>query len=131
MQGMPDPADRRRGRNVLGEPLQCCCKDPLTGFYRDGYCRTGRHDRGLHTVCTEVDERFLAYSRRTGNDLSTPRPELGFRGLEPGDRWCVCVERWVDAYRNGAGSKVVLEATHFSVLEFVGLEELEQLAVER
>ncbi|MFT4538177.1 MAG: hypothetical protein ACI841_003040 [Planctomycetota bacterium] len=127
---MVDPPRIRRGRNVLGQPLKPCCTDPLTGFYRDGYCRTGRDDRGLHTVCTKVTAEFLEYSKRTGNDLSTPRPEFGFRGLRPGDCWCVCVERWVDAFRNGAACPIVLEATHFSVLEFVDMEDLQELAAE-
>ena len=87
--------------NVLGTELRCCCRDPLTGFYRDGYCRTGPEDVGLHTVCVEVTEEFLDYSVLDGNDLVTPMPEWGFPGLKPGDRWCVCVTRWKAALDHG------------------------------
>jgi uncharacterized protein len=112
--------------NVLGTPLQCCCTDPLTGFYRDGYCRTGPGDVGLHTVCAQMTEEFLAFSRATGNDLSTPVPAYAFPGLQPGDYWCVCVQRWVDAFQHGVIAPVHLEACHLSVLEFVDLEVLRE-----
>lgn len=117
-------------KNVLGTELQICSTDPLTGFYRDGCCNTGRDDLGLHLVCTEVTEEFLDFSRRVGNDLSTPVPEWGFPGLRPGDRWCVCVERWKQAYEAGHAAPVVLEATHISALEFVSLEQLREYAVD-
>jgi uncharacterized protein len=117
-------------KNVLGTELQTCSTDPLTGFYRDGCCNTGGQDQGLHLVCTEVTEEFLMFSREAGNDLSTPRPEWGFEGLTPGDRWCVCVERWKQAYDAGYAAPVVLEATHMSALEFVGLDELKEWAVD-
>jgi uncharacterized protein (DUF2237 family) len=110
--------------NVLGTPLRCCCKSPLTGFYRDGYCRTGPGDHGLHTVCAQVTREFLEYALRRGNDLITPRPEMDFPGLEPGDHWCLCVERWKEALDDGCAPPVVLEATHTSALEFVNLEDL-------
>lgn len=116
-------------KNVLGTPLQSCSTRPLTGFYRDGCCNTGAEDLGLHLVCTQVTAEFLAFSRQAGNDLSTPRPEWGFPGLEPGDRWCVCVERWKEAYEAGAAAPVILEATHISALEFVDLETLKKHAV--
>ena len=111
--------------NVFGTPLQACCHDPMTGFYRDGYCRTGPDDKGLHTVCAVVTAEFLAFSRARGNDLSTPRPEYDFPGLQPGDAWCVCVQRWVEAFEAGVAPPVRLAATHISALEFVALETLE------
>ncbi len=117
--------------NVLGGPLQCCCRDPLTGFYRDGYCRTGPGDVGLHTVCVQVTEDFLEFGAERGNDLITPVPEFGFPGLKPGDRWCVCVTRWAEALEEDVAAPVVLEATHISALEFVSLEDLQRHAVER
>lgn len=116
--------------NVLGTPLQSCCSDPMTGFYRDGYCRTGPGDRGLHTVCAVMNREFLAFSRMKGNDLSTPRPELDFPGLQPGDRWCLCVQRWLEAFEAGMAPYVVLEATHLSALEFVALEDLMEHAAD-
>jgi uncharacterized protein (DUF2237 family) len=116
--------------NVLGTALTCCCTDPLTGFYRDGYCRTGPGDHGLHTVCARMTREFLEFSLRRGNDLVTPRPELGFSGLEPGDSWCVCVERWREALEAGCAPPVMLEATHTSALEFVNLEDLRAHALD-
>jgi uncharacterized protein len=110
--------------NVLGEPLKPCSYDPVTGFYRDGCCNTGPEDRGRHTVCARMTAEFLAFSRARGNDLSTPRPELGFPGLRPGDRWCLCAERWREAWEAGMAPKVVLASTHRSVLELVPLEVL-------
>ena len=101
----------------------------MTGFYRDGYCRTGPGDYGLHTVCIEATEPFLAFSRAMGNDLSTPIAEYQFPGLEPGDRWCLCVTRWKQALDAGMAPSVVLSATHISALEFVSLEELQAHAV--
>src|SRR2546423_5136824 len=108
--------------NVLGTELRTCCRDPVTGFYRDGYCRTGPEDVGLHTVCAEMTRDFLDYSVLMGNDLVTPHPEWGFAGLEPGDRWCICVSRWKQALERGLAPPVDLEATHSSALEFVSLE---------
>ena len=110
--------------NVLGGELECCCREPLTGFYRDGYCRTGAGDHGLHTVCARVTREFLEFSLVRGNDLVTPRPEFGFPGLKPGDGWCLCVSRWDEARQAGCAPPVVLEATHVSALEFVELEVL-------
>jgi len=115
--------------NVLGLPLQSCCNAPLTGFYRDGYCRTGADDRGIHTVCAVVTDSFLEFSAARGNDLSTPRPEYEFPGLQAGDRWCLCVERWREAFEAGCAPGVVLKACHISALEFVDLEHLESHAV--
>jgi uncharacterized protein (DUF2237 family) len=116
--------------NVLGTELRSCCRDPATGFYRDGYCRTGPEDTGLHTVCAEMTRDFLDYSVLMGNDLVTPHPERGFAGLEPGDRWCICVSRWKQALERGVAPPVDLEATHSSALEFVSLEELRAYALE-
>ncbi len=110
--------------NVLGEPLAECGRDPLTGFYRDGCCATGADDMGVHVVCAEVTEEFLAFTRAAGNDLSTPRPELGFAGLAPGDRWCLCASRWQEALDAGVAPPVVLAATHARALEWVSLGDL-------
>jgi uncharacterized protein len=115
--------------NVLGTELQCCCHKPLTGFYRDGYCRTGPEDVGQHTVCVQVTEEFLDFSLLDGNDLVTPRPEWGFLGLKPGDKWCVCVTRWKAALEHHRAAPVDLEATHSSAIEFVTLEELQAHAL--
>jgi uncharacterized protein (DUF2237 family) len=115
--------------NVRGEPLRPCCFTPMTGFYRDGYCRTGPGDYGLHTVCVELTADFLAFSRSRGNDLSTPRPENGFDGLRAGDRWCLCVTRWKEALDAGMAPRVILASTHLSALEFVTREDLELHAV--
>jgi uncharacterized protein (DUF2237 family) len=115
--------------NVLGTELKCCCNDPLTGFYRDGFCRTGPEDRGLHTVCVQVTREFLDFSVLDGNDLVTPHPEWGFPGLKPGDKWCVCVTRWSAAMEHGRAAPVDLEATHSSALEFVSLEDLQAHAI--
>lgn len=112
--------------NVLGTELKCCCKKPLTGFYRDGYCRTGSEDRGLHTVCAVMTDDFLLFSKACGNDLLTPVPEWGFNGLKDGDKWCLCVTRWKEALEAGWAPDVVLEATHMSALEFVSLEDLKR-----
>jgi len=116
--------------NVLGGPIECCCLRPLTGFYRDGYCRTGPGDTGLHTVCVEVTDEFLAFSTSRGNDLSTPAPELGFPGLVEGDKWCLCVTRWHEALLAGKAPRVCLAASHISVLEFVDLEDLKEYALD-
>lgn len=120
--------ERYPSRNVLGEPLQPCGRDPVTGFYRDGCCNTGPEDVGSHTVCAEMTEAFLAFSEERGNDLSTPRPEFGFAGLRPGDRWCLCALRWREAYAAGRAPRVVLAATHERALEVVDLFDLKRYA---
>ena len=112
-------------RNVLGEPLQLCSCEPMTGWYRDGSCRTDGADLGRHTVCCVVDERFLAYTRAQGNDLSTPAPHYGFPGLRAGDHWCVCAGRWLEAYEDGMAPPVRLEACEESTLELIPLELLQ------
>jgi hypothetical protein len=117
-------------RNVLGGVLQPCGTEPLTGFFRDGACRTGSEDVGSHTVCAVVSQEFLALQRELGNDLTTPRPEYGFPGLRPGDRWCVVAVRWLQAYRAGAAAGVVLAATNERALEVVPLSALRQHAVD-
>jgi uncharacterized protein (DUF2237 family) len=113
-----------RASNVLGEPLQPCSFDPPTGFYRDGCCHTGPGDHGLHTVCAVMTAEFLRFSREAGNDLSTPVPEYEFPGLKPGDHWCLCVTRWVEAFEAGCAPQVVLAATHVSALEYIELADL-------
>jgi uncharacterized protein (DUF2237 family) len=105
-------------RNVLGEDLQPCSFDPVTGYFRDGCCNTGSGDLGVHTVCAVVTEEFLTFSMASGNDLSTPHPELGFAGLKPGDRWCLCAPRWQEAYEAGLAPPVILAATHELTLEW-------------
>ena len=112
--------------NVLGEPLQSCCSDPMTGFYRSGSCETGPQDFGAHVVCAE----FLAFSKSRGNDLSTPQPDFGFPGLKPGDRWCLCAARWVEALEAGKAPPVKLTATHKRVLDFISFEVLKQHALD-
>lgn len=115
-------------RNVLGNDLEPCCYEPLTGYYRDGFCQTGAGDSGVHTVCAVMSDAFLKFSRDQGNDLSTPRPEYEFPGLNAGDRWCLCASRWKEAYDAGMAPKVVLESTHASTLEFASIEELTSCA---
>jgi len=110
--------------NVLGTELVACSLDPLTGFQRDGCCNTDEHDRGLHVVCARVTREFLEFSSRRGNDLVTARPEFGFPGLKPGDRWCLCATRWLEAFQGGVAPPVVLESTHARALEVVSLEQL-------
>ena len=116
--------------NVFGEPLGVCSIRPLTGFFRTGCCETGPQDFGVHTICVEVTAEFLAYSKASGNDLSTPLPEFGFPGLEPGDRWCLCAERWKEALDAGAAPRVVLAATHEATLEFASLDDLKRFALD-
>ena len=111
-------------RNVLGEPLDLCSCQPMTGWYRDGSCRTDGADLGRHTVCCLVDERFLSYTRAQGNDLSTPAPQYGFPGLQPGDHWCVCAARWLEAYEDGVAPQVVLASCEWSTLDLIPLELL-------
>lgn len=117
-------------RNVLGSELEPCGTDPLTGFYRDGCCSTGPEDTGRHTVCAVVSTEFLVHQQETGNDLVTPHPEYGFAGLQPGDRWCVCAERWLEAYEAGVAPPVLLAATHASATEIVPLNSLREHAVD-
>jgi uncharacterized protein (DUF2237 family) len=116
-------------KNVLGGELKPCSLDPVTGFFRNGCCETGPHDQGMHTVCAVMTAEFLAYSRSVGNDLSTPRRDLGFPGLKPGDRWCLCAPRWKEALDAGAAPQVVLDSTHEETLAIVPLGVLKDHAV--
>ncbi|NNE65629.1 MAG: DUF2237 domain-containing protein [Pyrinomonadaceae bacterium] len=118
-----------KAKNVLGGELKSCCKDPMTGFYRDGFCKTGANDLGRHTVCADITDEFLEFSKGAGNDLSTPHPEFGFPGLKEGDKWCLCVLRWKEALDAGKAPKVFLESTNIASLQYVSLEDLERYAV--
>ena len=127
---MRDPDKPSSARNVLGSELTGCCDSPVTGFYRDGYCHTGPQDVGSHTVCVKVTQEFLDFSVQSGNDLVTPHPEFGFPGLKPGDRWCVCVARWKQAFDAGEAPQVLLTATHEKALEVVTLDQLKRHAAD-
>jgi uncharacterized protein (DUF2237 family) len=116
--------------NVFGEPLLSCSEDPVTGFLRDGCCNTSDEDLGSHTVCIQVTAEFLQYSRFRGNDLSTPVPEFGFPGLQPGDRWCLCAPRWLEAYEQEMAPKVFLTRTHLRALDVVPLKILREFAAD-
>lgn len=116
--------------NVLGGPLLTCSDSPVTGFFRDGCCNTSEDDFGSHTVCVVLTEEFLAYSKAAGNDLSTPRPEFDFPGLQAGQRWCLCAARWVEAWRAGKAPRVCLNSTNQAALEIVPLDLLKQHAVD-
>ena len=122
--------EKKTSLNVLGQPLTPCSQDPVTGFYRDGCCTVGPDDLGVHGVCAEMTADFLAFSQSRGNDLSTPRPEFGFPGLKPGDRWCLCAGRWQEAMEAGKAPRVVLQSTHQASLEYCRLEDLKRLAVD-
>lgn len=111
-------------KNVLGTDLQCCGTRPMTGYFRDGFCKTSDSDRGSHVVASIVDKKFLDYTRQMGNNLSSPNPIYNFPGLKPGDRWCVCALRWKEAFKAGCAPKVILEATHIKSLEYVDIEDL-------
>lgn len=110
--------------NVFEEPLQACCFEPKTGWYRDGYCHTDDEDFGVHTVCVVVTEEFLSFSKAAGNDLSTPNP--WFQGLKPGDKWCLCAERWQEAFEAGCAPKVFMDATHIRTLDIIEYSDLEK-----
>jgi uncharacterized protein (DUF2237 family) len=116
-------------KNVLGEPLVSCCTSPMTGFYRDGFCRTGGQDFGVHVICAQVTPAFLEFTKLRGNDLSTPAPHFNFPGLKSGDRWCLCAARWQEALEIGVAPPVILEATHARALEVVSLEDLKKHAL--
>lgn len=116
-------------KNVLMTDLQCCCLDPMTGFYRNGKCDTGKYDYGTHIICAKMTAEFLEFSRQQGNDLTTPAPQFDFPGLKPGDKWCLCISRWVEAEKDGCAPPVVLEATHVQAIEHVDIEVLKKYAV--
>jgi len=126
---MTEPLPEGQAKNVLGTALISCCTDPMTGFYRDGTCQTGPQDQGAHVVCAEMTEEFLRFSASCGNDLMTPMPAYGFPGLQPGDRWCLCADRWMEAYRAGVAPSIVLEATHEKMLQWVSRSVLEEFAL--
>ncbi len=111
-------------KNVLGNDLTTCCTSPMTGFFRNGQCDTSSEDLGIHTICVVITENFLEFSYAVGNDLSTPIPEYQFSGLKPGDQWCLCLSRWIEAYNAGVAPQVKLEASHISILEHIDLEVL-------
>lgn len=112
--------------NVHGYPLELCCTNPMTGYFRDGACNTDSTDRGTHIICAEITQEFLTFTKSKGNDLSTPHPDYNFPGLKPGDKWCLCVLRWLEAYENDVAPNIVLKATHEKALEFITMEVLEQ-----
>ncbi len=115
--------------NVIGGELEVCCTSPMTGFYRDGFCRTGGQDFGSHVICAELTQEFLEFTKSRGNDLSTPAPEYNFPGLKPGDRWCLCASRWQEALEAGVAPPVILSATHPRALEVVSLDDLKKHAL--
>lgn len=121
--------EESRQRNVLGTPLQLCCKTPVTGFYRTGFCETGPQDAGAHLICTIVTNAFLEFSKKQGNDLTSPLPQYGFKGLKEGDKWCLCASRWTEALENGCAPFIVLESTHEDMLQYANLEILKKYAV--
>ena len=121
-------SDNLESKNLFGEPLIPCSNEPLTGFYRTGCCDTGPEDLGVHTVCVILTEEFLAFSKAMGNDLSTPRPEYKFSGLKPGDRWCLCAQRWMEAYYHQVAPLIIPEATNEKTLEYIDLREILRFA---
>jgi uncharacterized protein len=120
----------RPSRNVFGDPLHACSLAPKTGFFRNGCCDTSLEDIGSHTVCVEVSDEFLEFSKMRGNDLSTPQPDYGFRGLKAGDRWCLCAPRWQEAFKENRAPPVVLRATHEGALEHCSLADLKEHAID-
>ena len=122
-------AEMHKSINVFGEELKSCCDNPKTGFFRDGYCNTCTEDYGMHTVCILATEEFLKFSKSVGNDLSTPNPTFNFKGLKPGDRWCLCALRWKEAYDQGKAPPVFLESTHEKTLKLIDFNILQKFAV--
>ena len=117
-------------KNVFGETIRICCENPITGFFRDGFCHTDERDEGIHTVCVSVTKDFLEFSLSRGNDLSTPRPEFGFPGLKEGDSWCLCAERWVEAYEADKAPKLFIKKTNHRTLDIVPMELLKDFAID-
>ena len=128
--GSMQEMDKDESLNVYGEPLQSCSEEPVTGFFRDGKCNTCREDLGSHTICVKVNSDFLEFSRSRGNDLSTPMPQFGFAGLKPGDSWCLCAARWLEAYEHDMAPRVHMTRTHIRALEIVALEQLKEYAAD-
>ena len=120
----------KKGKNILGTKLISCSFNPITGFYRDGYCKSFENDPGEHTVCAELTTKFLIFSKQMGNDLITPRPEFDFAGLKEGDRWCICANRWLEALEYNFAPKIYMESTHISFLEKIKFEDLKYYSVE-
>jgi|TARA_B100001079_G_scaffold167506_1_gene143755 uncharacterized protein (DUF2237 family) len=117
-------------KNVFGEEIETCCESPITGFFRDGFCHTDGTDEGVHTVCVSMTEDFLEFSKSKGNDLSTPRPKFNFPGLKEGDSWCLCAERWVEAYEVSMAPKLYIKRTNLRTLDIVPLEILKKFAID-
>ena len=117
--------------SIFGDKIEACCHDPVTGYFRDGFCNTDEHDFGSHVVCAEITEDFLIFSKAMGNDLSTPRPEFNCPGLKEGDRWCLCALRWKEAYDAGVAPRVYLESCHLNALSYVTKDQLEEFAVNK
>ena len=117
--------------NIFGDKIEACCHDPVTGYFRDGFCNTDEHDFGSHVVCAEITEDFLIFSKAMGNDLSTPRPEFNFPGLKEGDRWCLCALRWKEAYDAAVAPRVYLESCHLNALSYVTKDQLGEFAVNK
>ena len=117
-------------KNVFGEEIETCCESPITGFFRDGFCHTDETDEGVHTICVSMTEDFLEFSKSKGNDLSTPRPEFNFPGLKEGDGWCLCAERWVEAYEVSMAPKLYIKRTNLRTLDIVPLEILKKFAID-
>ena len=116
--------------NIFGDQIEACCHDPVTGYFRDGFCNTDEHDFGSHVVCAEITEDFLTFSKAKGNDLSTPRPEFNFPGLKEGDSWCICAGTYAEAIKAGTACKVFLKKTNYKTLEIIPLEKLKKYAVD-
>ena len=120
----------KKQKNVLGETLESCSTDPITGWFRDGCCNTDENDRGLHTVCVKVNDEFLKWCKEAGNDLIIPHPEYGFPGLKDGDKWCVCANRWLEAYENGKAPMVYLRKSHQKSTSIIDIEILKKYALD-
>ena len=117
-------------KNILGEEIESCCENPITGFFRDGFCHTDERDQGVHTVCVKMTEEFLNFSKSRCNDLSTPRPEFNFPGVKAGDSWCLCAERWGEAYELGMAPNLYIKRTNIKTLDIVSLEVLKEFALD-
>ena len=126
---MTKNSEFKKAKNILGTKLELCCTDPITGFFRDGYCNTNYQDTGTHIVCAIVTEEFLQFTKSMGNNLSTPVPEYNFPGLKAGDGWCLCALRWLEAYKAGIAPKIKPEATHEKMLEYIDLEDLTEFFI--
>ena len=116
-------------KNVLGENIELCGSDPITGYHRDGCCNTDSFDRGSHTVCAVVTDSFLQFSKSKGNDLTKDNPIYNFKGLKEGDKWCLCVSRWIEAYKENVAPPIILESTHIKTLEYISIEVLEEFNI--